>query len=80
MQFKEPFMKTTGKQRLARRHFLQQMLLVGGATGASAAILASARPTLTPVVSKTTAGKISDQGKGYRLTEHIRTYYDKARI
>jgi len=73
-------MKKTGNQSLPRRHFLQQLLLVGGATGASAALLASTRQTLISTNRQSIGDKASDQGKGYRLTEHIRTYYDKARI
>jgi len=74
-------MKTSGKQRIPRRHFLQQLLLIGGATGAGAAMLASAHPALPqagPQADERNPG--STTGKGYRLTEHIRTYYEKARI
>jgi hypothetical protein len=80
MQSKELYMKTTGKQSLPRRHFLQQLLLAGGATGAGAAMLVSARPALSVSSPQATAGNSPEQAKGYRLTEHIRTYYDKARI
>lgn len=73
-------MKKTGNQGLPRRHFLQRLLLLGGATGASAAMLVSARPALSKMTRQPIAGNTSERGKGYRLTEHIRTYYDKARF
>jgi hypothetical protein len=73
-------MKKTGKQSLPRRHFLQQLLLVGGATGAGAAMLVSGRPALSTTARQSTGDSAKELGKGYRLTEHIRTYYDKARF
>jgi len=73
-------MKQSGKSKLPRRRFLQQLMVLGGATGAGAMMLSTGQanaamsPTAKPVPQAT------PETKGYRLTEHIRTYYEKAKI
>jgi hypothetical protein len=73
-------MKPSSKPPLPRRQFLQQLLILGGTTGAGAFALESRQlyaiptrvtraPTATPTASK-----------GYHLTAHIRTYYEKAQL
>lgn len=57
-----------------RREFLKGLATVGGAT-ALAAVTGSA-------VAAEPAAKPADkpQAEGYRVTPHIRAYYDKARM
>lgn len=73
-------MKSKSDKSLPRRHFLQQLLMLGGATGAASLMVAGGRQSLTagkPAQAKTdTASQTTS--KGYRLTSHIRTYYEKA--
>lgn len=71
-------MKQSGKKELPRRRFLQQMVLLGGATGAGVLVLNNARAVTESPTTATAAVTKSTNDKGYRLTEHIRTYYDKA--
>jgi hypothetical protein len=58
--------------RKTRRSFLRDLAAVGGA--AAVAGSAGAQTTTVPVVDAK-----PDRPQGYRLTPHIRKYYDKAR-
>lgn len=71
-------MKESCRKELPRRRFLQQMVLLGGTTGAGVLVLNNARAVTEVPSTKTGAGTKSTTDKGYRLTEHIRTYYEKA--
>ncbi|MGD8639963.1 MAG: twin-arginine translocation signal domain-containing protein [Gammaproteobacteria bacterium] len=70
-------MKKTNQTSKARRNFLRKAGVLGGATGVGVLavnVLQSARPHRN----------IEDDPRentpsGYRMTEHIRTYYEKAR-
>lgn len=56
-----------------RRRFLKGLAVAGGATAMVVATgTAVAAPEVTPVSKPAT--------KGYHVTPHIRTYYQKARI
>ena len=65
---------------LPRRRFLQQMMVLGGATGVGAMALGNAQAGNAMAPARGQPGQASSQNKGYRLTEHIRTYYEKAQI
>jgi hypothetical protein len=71
-------MKQSGKTPLPRRRFLQQLMVLGGATGAGAMALNATRTAAAPTQAADAKG--ATVSKGYRLTEHIRTYYEKAQI
>lgn len=72
-------MKQTGKSESPRRHFLRQLMVLGGAAGAGAIIAQGLRAQASlPQADHTDS--TAAQNKGYRLTEHIRTYYEKAQI
>jgi len=58
-----------------RRAFLRQLAAVGGAT---ATVAVAGRAVATPGVESTTVPE--PDSKGYRVTEHVATYYDKARF
>lgn len=73
-------MKKFEQKELPRRRFLQQMVLLGGATGAGALVFSSARAISQPSPDGHVTGAKTTESKGYRLTEHIRTYYEKAQI
>lgn len=73
-------MKSNSKTTLPRRHFLQQLLLLGGATGTAALALTSAHVGARPQKESQASPDTTTPGKGYRLTNHIRTYYEKAQI
>ncbi len=75
-------MKPSSKTPLPRRHFLRQLMVLGGATGAGAIALASSAFNTTPPSAKRIPidSSNSNASKGYRLTKHIRTYYAKAQI
>jgi len=62
----------------SRRDFLKKVAIIGGVTGAAAVVANVLTPV--PVVRKREADPRENTASGYRLTEHIRTYYDKARI
>jgi len=72
-------MKQSGKSELPRRRFLQQLLVLGGATGAAAIAAQGVHAAATPQ-RPGHAGATVARNKGYRLTQHIRTYYEKAQI
>jgi nitrous oxide reductase len=58
-----------------RRAFLRQLAAVGGATATVAvAGTAVAAPEIEPKAAPET------ETKGYRVTQHVSTYYDKARF
>ncbi len=57
-----------------RRMFLKRAALLGG----SAALLSFIKPTAAP--AEPPAQQPSESGRGYRLTEHIRKYYETARF
>jgi hypothetical protein len=64
------------KTNIKRRNFLLGLGL--GGVGAAAALLAgksAAAPEAETAVAET-----PQAGKGYRLSEHVQTYYRKARI
>lgn len=73
-------MKQSSNTPLQRRHFLRQLMVLGGATGAGAIALGSTGYRLEQAPAKHAATETSTPAKGYRLTEHIRTYYEKAQI
>lgn len=73
-------MKKFEQKELPRRRFLQQMVLLGGATGAGALVFSNARAISPSSSGAPISGEKSTVSKGYRLTEHIRTYYEKAQI
>ena len=58
-----------------RRAFLRQLAAVGGAT---ATVAVAGRAVAVPSVES--AAKPEAVSRGYRLTEHVATYYDKARF
>lgn len=58
--------------RRSRREFLKEMVAASGATAVAAVSGTAMAESPLP------AAKPAD--KGYRLTPHVRTYYDKARI
>ena len=57
----------------ARRGFLRKAGLASGAAAAAVATPALAQPAAEPASQPETQ-------RGYRETEHVRAYYDKARI
>ncbi len=73
-------MKQSGKTQLPRRRFLQQLMVLGGATGASAMVLKSVQAGMTPDQAMRPPSGVTTPSRGYHLTEHIRTYYEKAQI
>ncbi|MFP3873633.1 MAG: hypothetical protein ACLFQT_08105 [Thiohalophilus sp.] len=73
-------MKHAETKPLPRRRFLQQMILLGGVTGAGALVFSNTG-AMSPTSNKAPVTGAKNTGsKGYRLTEHIRTYYQKAQI
>lgn len=73
-------MNQSSKTPLPRRHFLRQLMVLGGATGAGAIAISSTAFSDAPASAKRVAVDTSNSSKGYRLTKHIRTYYEKAQI
>lgn len=75
-------MKSKSNNTLPRRHFLQQLLLLGGATGTAGLMLESgAEKSLTNQSKPANQTQATSATSGnYRLTEHIRTYYEKAQF
>jgi hypothetical protein len=72
-------MKQSSNTPLPRRQFLRQLMVLGGATSAGAiAFSSSAFNSAPPATARVSADTTSS--KGYRLTKHIRTYYEKAQI
>ena len=73
-------MKQSDNAQKPRRRFLQQLLVLGGATGAGAVALNASRRGAPTQQAGATPASGSSGKKGYRLTKHIRTYYEKAQI
>ena len=65
----------TRSETKGRRAFLRQLAAVGGAT---ATVAVAGRAVAVPSVEA--AAKPEPVSRGYRLTEHVATYYDKARF
>jgi hypothetical protein len=61
-----------------RRDFLRKVAAVGGATGVGAVTVSVLSPSHGRHSRRDDPRENSPSG--YRLTDHIRTYYDKARI
>ncbi len=57
-----------------RRGFLRKAGLAGGAAAAAMATGASAAPAPAPEPTR------AEPSRGYQETEHVRAYYDSARI
>lgn len=62
--------------RSGRRRFLQRAALATGATGLG--VLAGDAWARGPEIPAESAGE--PESSGYRETDHIRTYYEKARL
>jgi hypothetical protein len=73
-------MKPSSNTPLPRRHFLQQLLILGGATSTGAIAFEAARLHSGPAQATRTPADTGASSKGYRLTAHIRTYYEKAQL
>lgn len=73
-------MNQSSKTQLPRRHFLRQLMVLGGATGASAIAFSKTAFNNAPPSAKRVSVDPGNSSKGYRLTNHIRTYYEKAQI
>lgn len=67
--------ETDGTVRAGRRRFLQEMVLVTGATGLG---VFNAQAAPMPEASASGGGDSAKQG--YRETDHIRSYYNAARL
>ncbi|HEV7822036.1 MAG TPA: twin-arginine translocation signal domain-containing protein [Burkholderiales bacterium] len=63
----------TTKPTSSRRKFLATL----GAGSAVAATVAITRQTAEPVAQ---SGRVAPQGKGYQVTEHVRSYYRTAKV
>jgi shikimate 5-dehydrogenase len=63
----------TSKAKSGRRNFL---LALGAGGAAAAAAMAVARKKAAVPVS----GDAAPRGKGYQLTQHVRSYYSTAKI
>lgn len=61
-----------------RRGFLKGAAIVGGAAAVST--LSQGVTADTQIVEKPAAKTADDEPKGYRMTPHIREYYEKARF
>lgn len=68
--------RKTGRGRSSRREFLQGAVLAGGA----ATVAASAGAALLEPSPPAPAEAATAPAQGYRLTPHIRQYYEKARF
>lgn len=73
-------MKQSDNTQKPRRRFLQQLMVLGGATGAGAMALNAAQQDRQAAQASPSPAKRNSPKKGYRLTKHIRTYYEKAQI
>jgi hypothetical protein len=70
-------MNRDDRQTMARRTVLAGAG-TAGALAAAAALLPSREPAGTPIADTVTTA--SDDGTGYRLTEHVKQYYLTARV
>jgi len=69
--------KPSDIKRKGRRLFLKTMALLGG----SAAVLAARKGlAANPPVENKAAGESAVRSQGYRLTPHIKRYYERARF
>ena len=69
--------KPSDSKRKGRRMFLKTMALLGG----SAAVLAAKRGlAANPPVKNKAPGQPAVRSQGYRLTPHIKRYYERARF
>ena len=66
-----------GQEKLGRRTLLGGAATAGAALGAAAWVRGPQAPA--PQVAKVETTR-ADEGQGYRLTEHVKQYYAKARI
>lgn len=73
-------MKQSDNIQKPRRRFLQQLMVLGGATGATAVALNTSQAGTQSQQPEASAAPAAPAKKGYRLTKHIRTYYEKAQI
>lgn len=64
--------KETGKAEVGRRDFLKTVGLASGVAVAAATVAVK-----TPKAAETSE---SSNGAGYSETDHVRTYYDRARF
>ena len=62
----------TSQSKLSRRNFL---LAVGAGSAATAAAVATRSPQTQPKKAEAVSGS-----KGYQLTEHVRKYYETAKV
>ena len=53
--------------------------LLAGSVGAAGAVAVAVVPSVKPAVPAL-AKKAASEGAGYQDTEHVRTYYDLARV
>ena len=69
--------KPSDNKRKGRRMFLKTMALLGG----SAAVLAAKGGlAANPPVKNRAPGQPAVRSQGYRLTPHIKRYYERARF
>lgn len=75
-------MKSNSDTTLPRRHFLQQLVLLGGVTSTAGLMLevGNARVLSGQPAQAAPDPATSASTRGYRLTDHIRTYYEKAQV
>ena len=73
-------MKQSGEHVLPRRRFLQQLIILGGATGASVIALQNPVSEINHESADNPPADNATPSRGYRLTPHIRSYYEKAQI
>lgn len=71
-------MKPSSKAQLPRRHFLQQLLILGGTASSGTLALEATRLHGASAQATHSSGETNVPSKGYRITAHIRTYYEKA--
>ena len=68
--------KPSEKRQKSRRTFLKTIALLGG----SAAVLAARKGHgANPSVKRKPSGESAVPSQGYRLTPHVRKYYERAR-
>ena len=62
----------------SRRRFMKRALLFSGLVSGLAALLGKAGPVVAG--SRKLVPKPHESGQGYRLTEHVKRYYETARL
>lgn len=70
--------KPTQPPSTSRREFLRQCAVVGGS--ATVVVAAGGVAADTPVDDPTNVAAAEPAPQGYRVTDHIREYYEKAGI